>query len=595
MHNVSMALKPPPKLTVSQWADAERRLSPESSAEVGKWHTDRAEYLRGIMDALNDPSIRQVVVMSSSQVGKTEFILNAIGYFVDQDPAPILVVMPTLGMGQSFSKDRLSTMLRDTPCLKNKVKEARTRDSNNTTLHKKFTGGHISIAGANSSAGLASRAIRILLCDEIDRFPHTAGLEGDPFRLAAKRTTTFWNSKIVTVSTPTVKGFSRIETEYENSDKREYLVKCKDCDTEQTLKWSNVRWEENKPSTASYVCDECGSIWNDADRFRAIKNGRWEATAKSKGIAGFKLSGLYSPWVTLEQAVVDFLESKKLPETLKVWVNTFLGESWEDEGENLRKIDLRSNTFEPSEEIDERILVITAGVDTQDDRLEYEIIGWGKDEESFSIGYGQIWGDLSTPEPWDDLDNILNQTFTTVSGRELKIRSTCIDSGGHYTQSVYNFVRPRQARRIFAIKGMAGEQRPLVSRPTRNNIGKIPLFTVGTFPIKELIFQRFRITIEGAGYCHFPADRDEEYFAQLTDSEKIVTKFQKGYPRREFVQTRKRNEALDLRVYGYAALCILNVNINALAERVENVKQKPKQKPTKVSTRKTQNFVNSWK
>jgi len=595
MATVSEALKPPPKLTVSQWADSERRLSPESSAEPGKWYTSRAEYLRGIMDALNDPSVKQVVVMSSAQVGKTEFILNAIGFFIDRDPAPILCIQPTLGMGQAFSKERLAPMLRDTPCLQGKVKDPKTRDSGNTTLQKTYPGGTISIAGANSAAGLASRAIRVLLADEIDRWPPSAGTEGDPLRLAAKRTTTFWNSKIVTVSTPTIKGNSRIEVEYEQSDQREYYVPCKDCGQNQTLKWSNVRWDKDDPSSAHYVCDGCGSIWNDSDRYKAIKNGYWDANKPSKGIAGFHLSGIYSPWITLEDAVKDFLEAKKLPETLKVWVNTFLGESWEDAGENLKHVDLRSNSFEDSDEIDDRIVAVTAGIDTQDDRLEYEIVGWGRDEESWSIGYGQIYGDLSTPAPWQDLDEVLKQKFITYTGRELPIRSACIDSGGHYTQAVYNFVRPRESRRVFAIKGMGGEQRPLVSRPTRNNIGKIRLFTIGTFPIKELLFSRFRITKEGPGFCHFPESRDDEYFAQLTDSEKIVTKYSKGYPRREFVKTRNRNEALDLRVYAYSALCILNVNLNAVADRIVNENPAEKKPKAPRPIRKKQSFVNSWR
>lgn len=592
---MSKALRPPPILKVSEWADLERRLSPEASAEPGRWYTSRAEYLRGIMDAVNDPSVRQVVVMSSAQVGKTELILNILGYHIAHDPAPILCIQPTLQMGQAFSKDRLAPMLRDSPCLKGKVKDPRSRDSGNTTLHKVFPNGHVTIAGANSAAGLASRPVRIVLCDEVDRYPPSAGSEGDPVKLAVRRSQTFWNSKVITVSTPTVKGLSRIETEYLQSDQRQFFVPCKDCGENQTLKWSNVRWEKEDASSAHYVCDGCGSIWNDSDRYRGIKSGHWEAQNDTKGIAGFHLSGLYSPWITLEDAVSDFLEAKKLPETLKVWVNTFLGESWEDAGENLKHVDLRSNSFEDSDQIDDRIVGITAGIDTQDDRLEYEIVGWGRDEESWSIGYGQIYGDLSTPAPWQDLDEVLKQKFITYTERELPIRSACIDSGGHYTQAVYNFVRPREARRVFAVKGMGGEQRPLVSRPTRNNIGKIRLFSIGTFPIKELLFSRFRITKEGPGFCHFPESRDDEYFAQLTESEKIVTKYSKGYPRREFVKTRNRNEALDLRVYAYSALCILNVNLNAVADRVRN--EKPSEKKPKLPRplRKKQSFVNSWR
>jgi phage terminase large subunit GpA-like protein len=383
-------------MTVSQWADAERRLSPEASAEPGRWYTSRAEYLRGIMDAISDPAIRQVAVMSSAQVGKTEFILNVIGYHIDRDASPILCIQPTLQMAQAFSKDRLAPMLRDTPKLQGKVKDPRSRDSGNTTLHKVFPGGHITIAGANSAAGLASRPVRIVLCDEVDRYPSSAGTEGDPIRLAAKRATTFWNSKLVTVSTPTVKGASRIEAEWLDSDQREYHVKCPHCGASQTLKWRNVHWEEDKPQTACYTCEECGVTWTDADRFKAIKAGEWIATQPESGVAGFRLSGLYSPWVPLDDAVRDFLEAKKLPETLRVWVNTFLGETWEEQGDGIDEANISARR-EAYENVPDAVHLLTAGVDVQDDRVEVEVLGHGRDEETWSIDHAIIYGDPSTP------------------------------------------------------------------------------------------------------------------------------------------------------------------------------------------------------
>ena len=192
---IATVLSPPPELTVSQWADEYRRLSPEASAEPGRWNTDRAPYQREIMDAINDARCEEVIIMSSAQVGKTELILNIIGYYIDYDPSPILVLQPTRDMAETFSKDRLAPMLRDTPALKGKVKDARSRDSGNTILHKTFPGGHITMVGANSAAGLASRPIKIVLMDEVDRYPASAGTEGDPIKLAEKRTTTFWNRK----------------------------------------------------------------------------------------------------------------------------------------------------------------------------------------------------------------------------------------------------------------------------------------------------------------------------------------------------------------------------------------------------------------
>jgi phage terminase large subunit GpA-like protein len=594
-------LKPPPRLSVGEWADRERRLSSEASAAAGRWITSRAEYQRGIMDAISDPTLRDIVVVAGAQVGKTEMLLNVIGFHVHHDPAPILLVQPTLEMAQAFSKDRLAPMLRDTPALKYKVKDPRSRDANNTTTHKVFTGGHISLVGSNSAAGLASRPIRIVLCDEVDRYPSSAGSEGSPILLARKRSATFHNRKMVMVSTPTNKGASMIESQYEESDKRQYFVPCEDCGTVQTLKWSQVQWEKDRPETAFYSCEACGSVWDDPKRNRAVRKGEWVATADDTGIAGFHINGLYSPWTMMADAVRDFLVAKKAPDTLRVFVNTFLAETWEDQGETVGDIDFQSREDDWGEHIPDPIVVVTAGIDVQDDRLELEIVGWGRDEESWSLGYKTLYGDPSTPHLWNDLDNILKVAYTTESGRQLGIRAACIDSGGHYTQAVYNFVRPREGRRIFAIKGMGGEQRPLVSRPTKNNIGKIKLFAVGTFPIKELIFSRLRVQSEGAGYCHFPAGRSDEYYQQLANSEKIVTKYQKGFPRRDFVKTRTRNEALDCRVYAYAALCILSLNINAVADRVVNAPepetQPQPQQPNPLARRPQRQggFVNSWR
>jgi len=593
-------LKPPPRLSVGEWADRERRLSSEASAAAGRWVTSRAEYQRGIMDAISDPRLRDIVVMAGAQVGKTEMLLNVIGFHIHHDPSPILLVQPTLEMAQAFSKDRLAPMLRDTPALKGSVKDPRSRDANNTTTHKVFTGGHISLVGSNSAAGLASRPIRVVLCDEVDRYPPSAGSEGSPILLARKRSATFHNRKMVMVSTPTNKGASMIESQYEESDKRQYFVPCEDCGTVQTLKWSNVKWEKDKPETAYYACEACGSVWDDAKRNRSVRKGEWVATADFTGVAGFHINGLYSPWTMLADAVRDFLIAKKAPDTLRVFVNTFLAETWEDAGETVGDIRFDDREEEFGANIPDEIVVITAGIDVQDDRLELELVGWGRDEESWSLDYKTLYGDPSTPHLWNDLDNILKASYTTESGRQLGIRAACVDSGGHYTQAVYNFVRPREGRRIFAIKGMAGEQRPLVGRPSKNNIGKIKLFTVGTFPIKELIFSRLKIQSSGAGYCHFPAGRSDEYYQQLANSEKIVTKYQKGFPRREFVKTRTRNEALDCRVYAYAALCILSLNINAVADRVVNAPEpetEPQpQQPNPLARRPRQGgFVNSWR
>ena len=582
---------------VSNWADEYRRLSPEASAEPGSWDTSRAEYQRGIMDALNEPNVREVVAMTSAQVGKTEILNNVIAYHISQDPSPILVVQPTLDLAQTWSKDRLAPMLRDTPVLQGLVKDPRARDSGNTTLHKVFPGGHITACGANSPSSLASRPIRVVLCDEVDRYPVSAGSEGDPISLAKKRAATFWNRKIMLVSTPTNKGASRIETAYEESDQRIFFVPCPHCEASQQLKWSNVKWDEDKPETARYVCNDCGVEWSEPDRLRAIRNGKWKATNEFKGVAGFHLSTLYSPWTPLADGVRDFLEAKKQPATLRVWVNTYLGESWEEQGEAVDDYEL-SQRREDWDALPREVLLLTAGVDVQDDRLEVEVVGWGLDEESWSIHYQTIYGDPSSPKVWEDLDVVLARKWEHESGSEMIATATCVDSGGHHTQSVYKYCKAREGRRVFAIKGVGGDGRPLVGRPSKNNIGKVNLFPIGVDTAKHLLFSRFRITEPGAGYCHFPSDRDDEYFKQLT-AEKIATRYHKGFARREFVKVRPRNEALDVRVYAMAALTLLNANLKALHNRMmanlDKSEQVNKVAPQMKKVQRGGAFVNRWR
>ena len=562
-------LKPPPRLTVSEWADTFRKLSPEASAEPGSWKTSRAEYQRGIMDAISDPAIETVVLMMGAQMGKSECLNNVVGYHIAQDPSPILVVQPTLDMAQTWSKDRLAPMLRDTPALQGLVKDPRSRDSGNTTLHKSFPGGHVTGCGANSPASLASRPIRIVLCDEVDRFPVSAGSEGDPVTLARKRSATFWNRKIILVSTPTNKGASRIEQAYEESDKRFYYIPCHDCGHQQTLKWSQVQFDADRPETAGYACESCGSIWDDASRARAVRRGEWRATEKFSKTAGFCVSGLYSPWIPLEDAVRDFLAARKQPSTLRVWINTYLAETWEEDGERVDDYSLSERAEDWGDVVPSDGLILTAGVDVQDDRLEAEIVAWGKEEESWSIAYKTIHGDPSGPIVWRELDEFLYGVYEHEFGEEMVVRATCIDSGGHHTQAVYKYVSTREAKRVFAIKGVGGEGRPMVGKPSKNNIGKIKLFPVGVDTVKAELFSRFKITEPGPGYCHFPEGRDPEYYKQLT-AEKIKIKYHKGFARREFVKIRTRNEALDVRVYAMAALGILNLNLNTLADRQTN-------------------------
>lgn len=550
-----------------------------------------------MMDACSDPAIPEVVIMSGAQLGKSEAILNIIGYHMAHDPAPLLMMQPTVEMAQSFSKDRITAgLIRSTPCLRDKVKEPRTKDANNSVLHKVFPGGALSMVGANSPAGLASRPIRVVLCDEVDRYPPSAGSEGDPIMLAKKRTATFWNRKIIMVSTPTNKGSSRIEQAFELSDKRYYYVPCPHCGHKQTLKWANVKWDQGNPLSAKYVCEDCGALLDDVDRAKAIRNGEWIATQPFNGVAGFAINGIYSPWTPLSDGVRDFLEARKQPATLRVWTNTYLGETWEEEGERVDDYAIYERREEYGLPLPEDVLVLTCGVDVQDDRLEAEVVGWGLDEESWSVEYRVFYGDPSAPQVWRDLDEFLKQTYEHETGEILHIMGTCIDSGGHYTQSVYKYVAAREGKRIFAIKGVGGDGKPIIGKPSRNNLGKIRLFPVGVDTAKHLLFSRLAISEPGAGYCHFPMKYEQEYFRQLT-AEKIATRYHKGFAKREFVKVRQRNEALDVRVYAMAAFNLINVNLQSIARKFQNSQQAVEQdkKPaTQVRQKSMTSFVNRW-
>jgi phage terminase large subunit GpA-like protein len=570
-------MKPPPTMTVSQWADKYRKLSPESAAEPGQWRTDRAPYQRGIMDAVNDPLVTDIVVIKSAQVGWTEMLGNVIGYYIEYDPAPILIIQPTIEMGQSWSKDRLAPMLRDTPCLRGKVKDPRSRDSNNTILHKTFDGGHLSIAGANSSAGLASRPIRILLCDEVDRYPPSAGTEGDPVNLARKRTTTFWNKKRLMGSTPTVKGLSRIEAAYAVSDQRRYFVPCPHCNELQTLKWANVKWPEGHPDQAFYSCEHCAAVITDADKHAMMQRGEWIAEKEFSGTAGFHINELYSPWVLFSEVVQNFLEARLTPETLKTWVNTSLGETWEEQGEAIDETGLLSRRENYGPEVPEKAVILTAGVDVQDNRLEIEVVAHADHGETWSLEYNVIHGDPSQPTTWQQLDDYLQTTFTHETGRPMRIIATCIDTGGHHTHTVYRYCKTRYARRIFATKGMGG-QRPFVSKPSKANAGNVPLFTIGVDMGKDALYARLKVASPGAGYCHFPEHYDADYFAQLT-AEKAVTKYVQGKATRAWVKKSSggRNEALDCRLLAMAALEIINPNMRKLGQRLGTLYPNPQQ------------------
>ncbi len=553
-------LRPDPLLTVSEWADRHRMLSSVASSEPGPWRTSRTPYLREVMDCLSPSSpVERVVAMFASQTGKTEAGLNWIGHVIHHVPGPMLMVQPTVEMAKRYSKQRIAPLIEASPVLRELVKPARSRDSGNTVLTKEFPGGALMMTGANSAVGLSSTPVRFLFLDEVDRFAADVDQEGDPIGLAIQRAATFYNRKILLTSTPTIKGFSRIEAAYLESDQRRYWVPCPECSEFQILEWRQVRWPKGEREKAFYLCIHCETEIQDHQKGWMLENGKWVAEAKSEGkTAGFHLNGLYSPhgWTSWGEIAVEHGQVYKDPPRLKVWTNTKLSESWEEDGDRLDGEGLLARREDYGPLLPDGVAVLTSGVDVQDDRIELEVTGWGKDEESWSIDYRVIWGDPSTPSIWNDLDAYLHRRFPhSRQVPDLPIRAVCVDTGGHHTLKAYDFCRPRQGRRIWAVKGRGGQGVPSwPRRPSRNNKGKVPLFVIGVDALKEALYSRLRLEEVGPGFCHFSISRDNEYFQQLC-AESVVTRYHKGRPIREWrKKEHQRNEALDTRIYAMAAL-----------------------------------------
>jgi phage terminase large subunit GpA-like protein len=574
---------PPPQLTLSDWADRERVLPAESSAEPGRWSTDRVPYLREPMDAIADRRVETVVVMSSSQVGKTEILLNLIGYHAHLDPCPMMLIEPTIEMASAVSKDRIAPMLRDTPALRGLVGAPRSRDTSNAIHHKAFPGGTLTLSGANSPASLASRPIRVLLGDELDRWPHTVGAEGDPLMLAMKRTTTFRRRKIVLVSSPTVKGASRIEDWWNISDQRRFHTPCPRCGKRFVLEWSHVRWENSDPSTAYLECPHCLGRIEDIERPAMMAAGAWQASAPFTGIAGFHVWEMFSPWRSLADQVAAFLVARRSLEMRQAWVNTALGQVWEAPGERVEPSTLLLRRESYIGIVPAGVQLLTAGVDTQDDRLEALVIGWGPGEEGWIVERTPLLGDPARPEVWREFDELLAMDWPHESGGTMRIQCCLIDAGGHRTQSVYNAVIPRQQKRVYASFGRSGGERGMLVSPPKairpaNGTGNVQRRIVDVDQAKGLIFARLRVADPGPEYVHFPASVGEAFFDELT-AETLVTKRNKfGVPVRTWQQTKERNESLDCFVLALAALRIIAptpARFEAAAARVNTMRVVP--------------------
>lgn len=599
--------KPPEELTVAEWADKYRRL-PATAAEAGPWRTSRTPYLREPMEAFSDPKINHIVMVAASQVGKSELELNIIGYIIDQDPGSILFVQPTIDDAKKFSRLRVAPMINDSKRLKAKVADIKAKDSGNTMLQKSFPGGMLTITGANSPSALASTPARYILGDERDRWPKSAGTEGDPWGLAEARQATFYNRKAIEVSTPTIKGASNIEDSYYKGTQERWCHQCPDCGEYGEIIFDRIHFDfttkkvRGKKSytingPVTWCCPHCGCVHTEEVMRR--QPAKWIAEnpeAYKTGCRSFWLNAFSSPWTPWEKIVRKFLETKDDPQQLQVTFNTLFGELWEDRGDLAdedtmlaRREDYGTNADGSPVEVPEGVLVLTCGVDTQDNRLEYEVVGHGHYGETWGIKKGYIMGKPNTAEVWQQLDDVIDHLYRFKdSGRGLRISITCVDSGGHYTQEVYEQCRARKNKRVFAIKGKGGDGIPFITPPNKVPIRdnkKITcwLYTLGVDAGKAAIMAALKVQEPGPKYCHFPRGEyygyDSYYFNGLLSEKLVLTQTKRGSRWAwEKIPGHNRNEALDCRDYALAGFKIIDPDTLAVERRLKDLPEKKKTK-----------------
>ena len=592
-------LRPPPNLTVSEWAIRNRVLPKGTTARPGPFKPEKFQI--EMMDAILDPNVHEVVVMKSTQIGYSDAVLlNLCGYYVDSDPKPIMLVQPTIDNAKDFGKKRVTPMIQACPALRLKIKDPTTRRAGNTLALKEFLGGFLKLTGANSGAGLRSDPVPVCLFDEVDGYPLDVDGEGDPIAIGTRRTDGFVDYKIVKGSTPAKpKGISAIERDFLRSDMRRFFVACPFCDFRQALRWREpappigtgayrLTYAVNNDgqvdrSSVAYVCAKCEAKIPEQHKQQMLNGGSWIAEFPDRPVVGFHLNALYSPWrenwPDLAQEWHD-ANRENNPEKLKAFINLRLGETWEEAGDSVEAITLKGRLESYQAEIPAGVGILTAAVDVQGDRLECVVKGWGAGEESWLIAYQQIFGDPGQESVWNELDAFLLSTWDTAAGRKVKITSTMIDSGGQHTDSVYRFVRARQARRIFAVKGSSEAGKEILGKFSVNNQYRVKLWLLGTDTAKDRIFARLKIPAPGPGYMHLPDFCEDEYLAQLT-AEKAVRRYRRGRGTvREYIKTRARNEALDLEVYALAGLYVLGqATLRHLGELAEALKLPPDEGP----------------
>jgi len=572
-------LTPDPDFTVSAWADRHRILSPRGANEAGPWRTSRTPYLQELMDALSPRHPAQrVVFMKGSQLGASESGCNWIGYVIHHAPGPMLAVQPTVELAKRFSQQRIDPLIEESPALREKVAPSRSRDAGNTVLSKEFPGGILVMTGANSAVGLRSMPVRYLFLDEVDAYPPSADDEGDPVALAEARTRTFsWRRKVFLASTPTIKGLSRIEREYEASDQRRYFVPCPHCGSYQYLRFERLRWQTGQPETAAYVCEGCEQPIAEHHKTSMLAAGKWRPTAVPVDplSIGFHLSSLYSPvgWLSWERIAREWEACHSSDESKRSFINTVLGETWAETGEAPdwqrlyeRREDFRRGTVPLGG------LFLTAGADVQKDRIEVSVWAWGRGLESWLVDHLVIEGGPGEAATWAQLSALLGETWPHVSGVRLGLARLGIDTG-YEAPAVYAWARRQGWGQVLPLKGVEGFNRSApVSGPTHVDATEggvkikrgARLWTVAVATFKSETYRFLRLAAptgevgerHPAGFVHLPRGVDAEWIKQLVGEQLVTVKTRRGFTRPEWQKLRERNEALDCRVYARAAAWI---------------------------------------
>lgn len=583
----SLALfKPPKKITVSEWADANRILT--GNSEPGPWRTSRTPYLKEPMDAYNDYKINRIVVVACSQVGKSELILNMMGYTMDNDPCNMMLLQPTLSNVKRFSKLRIDSLIKDTKSLKKRIGRLKSRTSNNTIYEKSFPGGMLLMVGTNAPGDLASTPAKIVFGDERDRHAASAGKEGDPWQLIRARQTTFKKAyKAIEVSSPTTKGESNIVASFEEGTQEYWCHQCPECGDWHPILFEDIRFDYSKTETdrskeptykvdlKGWACPSCGII--SSERVMKKQATKWIARnpeAYKDGIRSFWIKGFANTWADWSDICLRFLQAKSNPLKLQVFRNTVLGELWEERGDLETEDIYLQRREEYDAELPDGVLCLTCGVDTQDDRLEYEVVGHGRFKEDWGIKKGFILGKPDNPETWKQLDEVIDRVYKFQNGRGLKVLLTLVDSGGHYTKEVYRACWERRQKHVFPVKGKGGEYR-YTGLPTKikflvgNRVETCHLFTIGVDSGKAQIMSKLKVQEAGPHYSHFPSNSglgyEEQYFNGLLSERQVWKKT--GW-KWEVIPGHKRNEPLDCRNYANAAIEILNPDFDAIEKKL---------------------------